>query len=138
MNSVISSLFKFHREKTSSMYLFQNERLFRTALNNFCFDRGHENVGKTYCHFCAHCGTVCLKKNFSPLKWKEFSFKINLNISLRWSVGIGDLFRWNVSYVLHTNSDSFLLWDVSIYASNVHGHKHCVFFDLCFLYKVQK
>ena len=81
---------------------FPDERLFRTAINNFCFDRGHENVGKRYCHFCAHCGTVCLKKNFSPLKWKEFSFKISLSISLRWSVGIRGLFRWNVSYVLHT------------------------------------
>ena len=45
---------------------------------------------------------MCLKKIFFPLKWKEFSFKISLSISLRWSVGIGGLFRWNISCVLHT------------------------------------
>ena len=83
-------------EKRRHRLSFPNERLFRTALNNFCFDRVHENVGKSYCHFCAHWGTVCLKKIF-PLKWK-----ISLSISLRWSVGMGGLFRWNLSYVLHT------------------------------------
>ena len=47
-------------------------------------------------------GVPCVRRKFFPLKWKEFPFKISLSISLRWSVGIGGLFRWNVSYVLHT------------------------------------
>ena len=80
---------------------------------------------------------MCLKKIF-PLKWKEFSFKISLSISLRWSVGIGGLFRWNVSYVLQTivipSSCGMLVYGLatSLDTSIVS------FFDLCFLYKVQK
>ena len=31
------------------------------VVNDFCFYRGHENVGKENCHFCTQCGTVCLK-----------------------------------------------------------------------------
>ncbi len=46
---------------------------------------------------------MCLKIVF-PLNKKEFSFKmlISLSISLRPGVGIEGLYRWNVSYVLHT------------------------------------
>jgi len=76
----------FHREKISSIYLLQVS--------------GDENVGKKNCLFF-HCGIMCLKLILT-LKWKEMSFKISLSIPLRECVGIGGLFWWNVSYVLHT------------------------------------
>ena len=42
------------------------------------------------------------EEKFHSVKMESVSFKISLSISLRWSVGIRGLFRWNVSYVLHT------------------------------------
>ena len=44
---------------------FPSEKLEVAAVNNFCFYRGHENVGKRDCHFCTHCGIACLKIIFA-------------------------------------------------------------------------
>ena len=54
----VFGLFKLHREKTPSVYLFQVSG---------------ETVGKRDCHFFGHCGILCLKI-ISTLKWKEISF----------------------------------------------------------------
>ena len=65
----VFGLFKLHREKTPSLYLFQVS--------------GDENVGKKDCHFFGHCGILCLKIILT-LKWKGFFLiKISLSISLR-------------------------------------------------------
>ena len=42
------------------------------AANDFCFNRGHENVGKRDCHFCTHCGTVCLKTNLGVVYFTQY------------------------------------------------------------------
>ena len=44
---------------------FPSEGLKVVAVNDICFYRGHENVGKRDCHICSHCGTMCLKIIFA-------------------------------------------------------------------------
>ena len=73
----IASLFIFHREKMS----FPNEWFVRALVDDISLNFRHKDVSKRYCHFCSHCGWVGLE--FFPLKWKEFSFKRSLSISLR-------------------------------------------------------
>ena len=68
MNVFISLLFIFHREMTSSKYLFI-DRICMGVVNDSSFFRGHENVSRYH---------------VLPLKWKEFPFNKSLSISLRY------------------------------------------------------
>jgi len=65
MNAVISSLFKFHREKTSSMYLFQMSGFLELRSIISVSTAAMNMLAKDTAFFCAHCGTVCFKKKIS-------------------------------------------------------------------------
>ena len=59
------------------------------AVNDFCFYRGHDNVGKEDCYFCTHWVTVCLKIIFAVKTERVKS----LSVSLRYRVCMAGLFR---------------------------------------------
>ena len=82
MNAVISSLFKFHREKTSSMYLFQMSGFLELRSIISVSTAAMNMLAKDTAFFVPIAVPCVLRKNF-PLKWKEFSFKTSLSISLR-------------------------------------------------------
>ena len=64
INVFISSLFMFHREKTSSIHLFQVSG-FEWLPLMISVSTAAMKIGKRDCHFCTHYGTVCLKIIFS-------------------------------------------------------------------------
>ena len=73
---------------------------------------------------------------FLPLKRKECSFKISLSVSERYRVGMGGLFRWGFSYVLHTlvvPSSFGMLVHRLVTSIDIRNVSFC---DLRFLYKV--
>ena len=60
MNLSISSLLVSHKENTSSMYSFDSSDLMLLWLK-IIFYCAHENIGKSNCHFYAHCSDMRLK-----------------------------------------------------------------------------
>ena len=60
MNLSISSLLVSHKENTSSMYSFDSSDLMLLWLK-IIFYCPHENIGKSNCHFYAHCSCMRLK-----------------------------------------------------------------------------
>ena len=68
-----------------------------------------------------------------PLKWKEFSMRINLSISRRLYVAIGKLSLYKFLYALQTTRVIFAM------TCDVHRSKKCSIFHLFFqniIYKV--
>ena len=53
----IASLFVFHREKMSSMYLFQMSGMLGLWLMISLSTSAIKMLAKKYCHFCSHCGS---------------------------------------------------------------------------------
>ena len=119
MKFSISSLFVSHKQNSSSMNLFHVSGLLTLCLKISFFYRCHKDVGKSYCHFSVHGSSVCLKIVFPVklegvlLQYKAEHFSEEI-CSYRRVIGMKVL----VCVVYY--SDSFLLWDIRVEASDIH------------------